>query len=285
MVCALMEDEEEAEPLTFVGSHIIEDGNETVLRSLRGLLDVDLAQYRAQPNVSSAFSLLRSSVERAGVFVLLKGDLGNYRSAISVKVFRGFSIADDVAPFIVINDQDAVPAWSFTLLHEAVHLLLGQTGVSGEYGEDEVERFCDGVAGEFLLPSNEMDALSTNGKRNLSIIASEIGDFASERNISQSMVTYKAFQAGRINKESYRELLGIFRGHWQAERERVRARSRDQEGGASFYAVRRHRLGERLAESVRRWAASEALSTSKAAFILGVKSRHVHPLLSLSRSN
>jgi hypothetical protein len=35
-------------------------------------------------------------------------------------VFRGFAPADDLAPFIVINDND--PAHSFTLLHELVHI-------------------------------------------------------------------------------------------------------------------------------------------------------------------
>jgi len=33
-------------------------------------------------------------------------------------------------PFIVINDQDARAAWSFTALHEVAHLGLGTTGVS-----------------------------------------------------------------------------------------------------------------------------------------------------------
>ena len=91
--------------------------------------------------------------------MLLKGDLGNYVSAIDTRVFRGFCIADEVAPFVVINDQDARTAWTFTLLHETVHLLLGHTGVSGAYTESEVERFCDDVAGEFLLPGDEMDEL------------------------------------------------------------------------------------------------------------------------------
>ena len=55
--------------------------------------------------------------------------MGNYLSAIDVDVFRGFAIADDIAPFVVINDNDSVSAWSFTLLHELVHLLLGETGI------------------------------------------------------------------------------------------------------------------------------------------------------------
>ena len=124
MVRAVLEDEDEAEPLPFIGSHRIEDGPEAVLASLKSLLGL-------AKNIEPAVELLRRRAEAAGIFVLLKGDLGNHVSAIDTSIFRGFSIADKVAPFVVINDQDARPAWSFTLLHETVHLLLGQTGVSG----------------------------------------------------------------------------------------------------------------------------------------------------------
>jgi len=285
MVRAIMEDEGEAEVLAFVGSHEIEDGSQALVRALRNLLDVELSSYRAQPNVSSAFSLLRDSAERAGIFVILKGDLGHHVSAMSVQVFRGFSISDNVAPFIVINDQDAAQAWSFTLLHEAVHLLLGQTGVSGEYGESEIEKFCDRVAGEFLLPTGELEAISTNGQQSISAIASAISDFASRRRISHSMVTYRAFQVGKIDSDTCYNLLSVFRRQWQTERERIRARSRDEDGGPSFYRVRRHRLGGKITDFVRRMLTAEAVSTSKAAFILGVKSRNVHSLLEVMGPN
>ena len=135
MVRAVLEDEDKAEPLPFVGSHRLGDGKAVILGSLRALIGVILSTYRAQPDPSAAFALLHSRVEASGFFVTLKGDLGNYVTAIETTVFRGFSIADKVAPFVVINDQDARSSWSFTLLHETTHLLLGQTGVSGEYSE------------------------------------------------------------------------------------------------------------------------------------------------------
>ena len=86
--------------------------------------DITAARYHEQPSPEDAFALLRSQAEGSGVFVILKGDLGSYHTAIAVDAFRGFAIADDIAPFVVINDKDSIPAWSFTLLHELVHLLL-----------------------------------------------------------------------------------------------------------------------------------------------------------------
>ena len=67
--------------------------------------DLTGRDYYAQPSPRDAFALLRSKVEAAGVFVILKGNMGNYQSAIEVDAFRGFAIADDIAPFVVINDK------------------------------------------------------------------------------------------------------------------------------------------------------------------------------------
>ena len=275
MVRAVLEVEDEAEPLPFIGSQRIEDGPEAALASLKALLGVDAGAYRAQPDASSAFQLLRRSAEAAGIFVLLKGDLGNYVTAIDTSIFRGFSIADKVAPFVVINDQDARPAWSFTLLHETVHLLLGQTGVSGLYGESKVERFCDDIAGDFLLPARELKRLAFDDSRDSRTISERVSAVANEFKLSRTMVCYKAYRALLISRETFVQLSTAYRQEWREARER--------EDRPTHYVVRRHRLGGRIINLARRMMAADALSTSKAARILGVKPRQVQPLLDLRR--
>lgn len=282
MVRAILEDEDDVTPLPFVGARRVSEGREAVLEALRELLGVDSSQYRAQPNASTAFNVLRRDAEEAGIFVLLKGDLGNYVTAIDPRVFRGFSIADDLAPFVVINDQDARTAWSFTLLHETVHLLLGHTGVSGFYTESEVERFCDDVAGEFLLPGAEMNELSRlvgDGSGGISAVSEHISAFAKEAKVSRTMVAYKAYRSALINRETFSQLSSKYREEWRTERERTRAKAQEQSGGPNYYAIRRHRLGDRILNLVQRMTAADALSTSKAARILGVKPRQIQPLL------
>ena len=284
MVRAALEDEDEAEPLLFIGSHHRQDGQSAVLATLRMLLGVDLRAYRSQANASAAFNLLREGVERSGIFVLIKGDLGNYITAMDTNTFRGFSIADDVAPFVVINDHDARPAWSFTLLHETVHLLLGQTGVSGPYSENVVERFCDDVAGEFLLPADELNKLTIGESTSFGAMSEKISLFADEFNVSRSMVAYKAYRSFLITQDTYSQLSTSYHKQWREERERIRAQARDEEGGPSYYTVRRHRLGNGIINLVRRMVAAGALSTSKAARILGVKPRQLQPLLDVRPS-
>src|SRR5258708_3216548 len=114
--------------------------------SKRRTIRVDVAEFGAQGSAEEAFALLRSRVEAIGVFVLLVGNLGSHHTAIDVEAFRGFALSDEIAPFIVLNDQDARAAWSFTLIHELAHLWLGTTGVSGAFADARIERFCNEVA-------------------------------------------------------------------------------------------------------------------------------------------
>jgi hypothetical protein len=81
-----------------------------------------------------AFAYLRQKVESSRIFVLLLGNLGSHHTNISVEIFRGFALADKIAPLAVISDNDAVSAWCFTTLHKVAHLWLGETGVSGWAG-------------------------------------------------------------------------------------------------------------------------------------------------------
>lgn len=283
MIRAVLEDEEEAEPVPFVGSAKMSDGWPVVLASIRETLKVDLAEFRAQPSPADAFALLRARAEAAGVFVLLIGNLGSHHTTIDLEIFRGFALADDVAPFAIINDQDSRAAWSFTLLHELAHLWLGQTGVSGGLAEVAIERFCNDVAGEFLLPGEELAQLEINDTMALETAEANITEFARNLNLSNSMVAYKLYRSGTIRFESWKKLSAAFRNRWLQERQRERMRER--EGGPSYYIIRRHRVGTALVELVRRMMAAGALTTSKAGKVLGVKAKNVQTLIDTGQSS
>src|SRR5262249_9922642 len=146
---------EEMEPpsVDFIGRASMNDPTDDLATLIREQLKFSLPEFRRQATVEASFSYLRERIEAAGVYVLLAGSLGTHPPSIPVDTFRGFAIADGIAPFIVINDQDARPAWSFTALHELAHLFLGATGISGTSVEAGIERYCNDVAGEILLPA------------------------------------------------------------------------------------------------------------------------------------
>ena len=308
MVRAALEAEDEAEPLPFVGvltrsgdaAPATESPDDMLDRQPRSALrrlqrpaarhlsqvlghDLNAARYHEQPTATQAFALLRSRAEDAGVFVLLKGDLGSHHTALSAEVFRGFAVADDVAPFVVVNDNDSEPAWSFTLLHELVHLLLGQTGISGARPGTGVEQFCNHVAAEWMLPARTLDQIEVDRDRDIAEQRRRIGEFARPRNLSHTMVAYRLLRAGRIDQQTFERLYSHFGKHWQQQRDRRRVQARESQGGPDYYVVRRQRVGQALLGFARRMLESGALSTTKAARILGVKPAQVGKMLRSAR--
>lgn len=280
MVRAMLEDEEDTEPLHFVGSMRMSQGVSAVLSSIQETIQLDIAEFRAEDSPSEAFTLLRNRVEAVGIFVLLIGNLGSYHTAIDLATFRGYALADDIAPFVIINDQDARPAWSFTLLHELVHIWLGQTGVSDLRAEISIEKFCNDVAGEFLLSNSELEQLDVDDRTDLESAQRRIGEFALDRNLSASMVAYKLYRMGTIDFESWKLLSQTFRTMWIARRNERRIRAREQEiHGPTYYPVRRHRIGKALLELVGSMMRAGAITTSKAGKVLGVKAKNVQNLL------
>lgn len=283
MVRCLLEEEEETEPLPFVSSRTVADGQAASVDSLHDLLGIDHEDYRARRDSRAAFALLRERAEAAGVFVMLKGDLGSHHTAIEVETFRGFAMADDIVPFVVINDRDSPPAWSFTLLHELTHLLLGQTGISGFRAEGRTEKFCNDVAGAFLLPATELEELNIDPSAGLGATAEAIASFAEPRHLSRNMVAYASLRAGLIDQGAYNRLAGLFRSQRHGTGAARRGRAGEQEGGPSYYVARRHRLGNALIDLARRMLDAKALTTSKAAIILGVNPRNVQALVESGR--
>ncbi len=271
----LMEDE--ADEVPFVGSLSLNDGRKAALDLAHRLL-VSAHPSKAQ-NPTQAFDNLRDVTQEAGVFVLLKGDLGNYRTAIDTDMFRGFALADRLAPFIVINDNDARPAWSFTLVHELVHLFLGNTGISATRADNPVERFCNDVASAYLLPEEALAVLK-QGQVEFEDLPRLVSQVANAHNVSRALVAYRLLRSKQIQRPQYRTLVSIFHAQWQDRREQRREAARSADGGPSYYTVRRHRAGKALIDTVRRAHLAGDLPTTRAALVLGVKPTQVGEMLS-----
>ena len=275
MIRATLEAEDEAEKVAFIGSLHTEhtDGpSQETMEKISKVLELNATDYRREKTAEAAFRLLRSRLEEAGAFVLLQKNLGSHHTDISVEAFRGFALADPIAPFIVINSDDSVPARSFTLLHELTHLLLGETGISGAAvfsPQGNTEKFCNEVASAWLLPASDLDRLDIgeNKKENIS-------RFARKRHLSCTMVSYRLWAAKKISTKIFNRLRDDFLKDWGQSKDAHSAR-----GGPDFYAVRRASCGPALCNLVRRMMDAEALSVTKAARILDVKPAQVYEIL------
>lgn len=276
----MLEDEEEAHALPFVGAARIEHGPARVAAAIRSALGVSEDQQCGAKGPDALFTLLRTVVEKVGIYVLVLGDAGSHHSHIGEDVFRGIALADDVAPFVVVNVNDARPAWSFTLLHELAHIWIGESGVSGPLqtmSVSGIERFCNDVAGEFLLPSDRLSDQKALRAAGFDVVLRATERIAEDWNVSQGLVTYRLARRGWIPPDMANRLFDHLAKRWR--REKLRSRATHGDKGPSYYVVRRHRLGTALIEAVRRGLRGDVLTHTKAAKILGVSPASVGPLL------
>ena len=312
LVRSILEDDEDIENLSFVGSMPITEPIEDAAATIRVALHLDETRHVRAASSAEQFATVRARVEALGVFVLLVGNLGSHHTNLDERVFRGFAVADQIAPFIIINDQDATAAQSFTLIHELVHVYTGSTGVSAaptavppRTHRARVERFCNDVASEVLLPHNSLPKLRQG--RTVDAAADQISKVAADRNVSEAMVAYGYWRTGALDAEIYRRLASSYAARWQTARARrrelrqesvrsLRAMKHDENRcpnvarqpalsdlaagtGPTYYIVRKHRLGRPLINLVGRALRSNELTHTKAALILGVKPSGVEPLL------
>ena len=279
IVNSLLEDAERT-PVDFIGSASMNTPAGELAKRMADRLGFSLTEFRRQSTVEAAFNYLREKIEAAGVFVLLAGNLGSHHTNIPVDIFRGFAIADPTAPFVIVNDQDAKAAWSFTALHELGHLWLGTTGISGTSTEARIERYCNDVAGEILFPSAEVREFEGVRKAPFDQVIEAITLFAGRRKISRAMVAYKLLRTDVISEATWNALSSHFKREWISIQENDTERS---EGGPSYYVVKRHRLGNALLGVVSRSLAERNITYTKAAQVLGVKPINVDPLLNASQ--
>ncbi|MHC4529744.1 MAG: XRE family transcriptional regulator [Planctomycetota bacterium] len=136
------------------------------IRKMLGISTTQQMQWRTKYD---AFNAWRQAVEQKGALVFQTGILRNL--IVDPKEARGFSIAEQPYPVIVINSKDHPTARCFTLIHELTHILLADGGLCDLHNPfratshvDRTEVFCNRVAGSTLVPGHAL--LQTNVVQN-----------------------------------------------------------------------------------------------------------------------
>lgn len=228
----------------FVGSVASWESPEKVAEAMRQRLGLRIAERQRLPTWTDALRQLIARAEDAGVLVMVSGVVGsNSHRKLSVEEFRGFALADDLAPLIFINGADSKAAQMFTLAHELAHLWLGESGISdpitGRLSDQGIERWCNAVAAEFLMPL----AMLRQEYRQGASISEDIQRLARSFKVSTLVALRRLFDAGFIDEQTL----------WQSYREElVRIRDIDERGGGGgdFYRTLGARTGKRFARAV-----------------------------------
>ncbi len=251
----------------FIGKFSVENDSDEVASDIRRILGLD-DSLRAEASTWEDFlSRLIQNCELKGILVFRNSVVGsNTHRPLAVKEFRGFNIADDLAPVVFINTRDSKTAQIFTLVHELVHLWIGKSGISNSNLKtrtsdpaSRVERFCNTTAAEVLIPaagfSDKWDQ-TVDVDENLRLLSREY-------KVSPAVVLRRAYELDVIEYAAYVRLLKREEARWRRRRE-------DKKEGGNIQYLVLSRNSSSLARALIAEAIEGRVTSRDAARMLGV---------------
>ena len=180
---------------------------------------------------------------------MVNGVVGNNnRRNLRPDEFRGFALADDLAPLVFINGADSKAAQMFTLAHELAHIWIGASALSdvgpestvglkpdpsGASPSVDVERWCNQVAAELLVPA----AVFLRELRREVPIGGEASRLARLFKVSALVVLRRMHDVGGLDRN-------YFLAAYHDELARIGAV--DKRSGGDFYLTQAARVSKRF---------------------------------------
>jgi Zn-dependent peptidase ImmA (M78 family) len=135
----------------------------------------------------------------------------------------------------------------FTLAHELAHLWLGRDAIFNlpdlQPGQNELERACNAIAGEVLVPERELrECWPTLSRSPDPIVA-----IARRFKVSPLVASRRMLDSGMISRAEYAEFLRDLAA--DEARKAAIAKARKQSGG-DFYLTQEVRIGRRFGRAV-----------------------------------
>jgi len=229
-------------PLPFVGSARVQDEIVRIAALIRTALGFDVDERHQMPTWTDALRHFIEQADGLGVLVMCNGVVhnNNYRH-LDPQEFRGFAMADDLAPLVFINGADTKAAQMFTLAHELAHIWLGQSAVSDSQPvtvpDQDVERWCNEVAAELLVP---FELIKHEYKSDAALV-DETSRLARRFKVSTLVILRRILDVGGLTRQKF----------WDVYHEEVdRLRAIPRGAGGNFYLTQTARVSKRFAAAL-----------------------------------
>lgn len=273
----LSEDIGETPPIFSLQTTMATD-HEVAAAAIRDALGVDHAQQSRWRDPRVAFRSWRSRIEDLGVLVF-------QASRIESEEASGFAFWAERQPFMVVNRKDAHARRTFSLLHELVHLMLRQSGVSDldldgprSTAHQKLEAFCNQVAASALMPRDTFlaeAAITGKGPGRHEWSEIDIQALATAYSVSREAVVRRLLTLGRTSDGFYAQKRTQYAVEFQQQRLRDKEKS---QGKTIPRNMPRETLADYGSPFVRRVLENyhlDRISLSDVSGYLGVKVRHV----------
>lgn len=255
-------------PLPFAGKYNKKFNKQEIVREMKALLNLKDRWATQFKTGYEAFNYLTEKLEELGIFVIINGVVGNntHRS-LDVNEFRGFVLYDHLAPFIFVNNNDFINAKIFTLIHEFVHILIGESASFDLQNlmpaENQIEKFCNECTAEFLVPENELKNIKIQDRNDYEEIAKQF-------KVSQIVIARRLLDIGYINQEKFIEFYNDYKNKIY--------KSKGSKGG-NFYNVVKYRYSRRFLKILKYALESEIIFLRDLYQLLDLNQKPIEKLL------
>ncbi|MDF1618601.1 XRE family transcriptional regulator [Petrocella sp. FN5] len=257
--------------LKFIGKYSDKDSSKVIADEITEVLNLTIDDRKAVKNWEEFYQLLVKKAEEIGLWVMKSSMVGsNTHRVLDVSEFRGFVIADSIAPVIFINGADAKAAQIFTLIHEVVHLWFNSSGVSNiDFRNDKNsiidirEKKCNEIAAEVLVPEAQLMKLW-----NKVLSVSENADnLCKYFKVSSIVIARRALDLDLILVEEFFDYYAYLVEVWKEAKQKMK----NNDGGPSYYVSIPIRNGYRFSGDVLQNVYSHKLLMRDGARLLGLK--------------
>lgn len=230
-------------------------------QNVRNYLGITLRSQVEWKDDEQALKAWRKAIEDVGVFV--------FKAAFKQEDISGFCLKDDELPIIYLNNSTTKTRQIFSLLHELAHLLLKVNGLSKfdagyidqlPKSEREIERFCNAIAAETLIPSADFSEQTRQLPHDIEQVSEEqFAVLAKRYGVSREAVLRRFLDQERVSSRFYEAKAK----HW--------ARQKRGGSGGSWYSNQGAYLSGRFAREVVGRHYRHQLTLEQAADFLGMK--------------
>ncbi|MDX2559347.1 ImmA/IrrE family metallo-endopeptidase [Streptomyces sp. TX20-6-3] len=233
-------------PVEFAGSVTTDTPPTYVASKITNLLNFSLSQRSNFSSMEEALRKLIDRIENTGVLVVVNGVVGSdTHRRLNPEEFRGFALADRLAPLIFVNGADTKSAQIFTMIHELAHVWLGGSALSdaamAHASDHDTELWCNRVAAEVLVPLSSMRADYAG-----STSTAELERLARRYRVSTLVVLKRLYDARFLTWDDYQ-------AQYEIELRRIFAilqAKRAESTGGNYYNTHPIRLSRRFARAV-----------------------------------
>jgi Zn-dependent peptidase ImmA (M78 family)/transcriptional regulator with XRE-family HTH domain len=234
-------------------------------RQIRTHLGVTIEVQRKWARDEDALRDWRRRIESAGIFV--------FKDSFKQRQISGFCLEHEQFPLAYINNSTTKTRQIFSLLHEVAHLLFHENGISKfdrSYIDDlpkkekSIEVFCNAVAAEILIPSEEFAEVTRAFPDQVTGLSDEaFASVAKYFAVSREAVLRRFVDLGRSTSAFYENKAA----QWTAQL------SKKVQQKGNWAASKKAYLSDRLLNDVVARRARNQISTEEAAGFLGIKPR------------